>query len=32
LEALFTERGERALAEAIRRWQVEHRLGRNGRP
>jgi hypothetical protein len=32
LEALFEQRGERALAEAVRRWQVEHRLGRNGRP
>jgi hypothetical protein len=25
LKALFTERGERRLAEAVRRWQVESR-------
>jgi hypothetical protein len=32
LEALFEQRRERKLADAVRRWQVEHRLGRNGRP
>jgi hypothetical protein len=28
LEALFAERGERTLAEAVRRWQVERQPGR----
>jgi len=28
LEALFEQRGERKLAEAVRRWQVEAQAGR----
>jgi hypothetical protein len=28
LEALFEQRGERKLAEAVRRWQVEWMPGR----